>query len=359
MQKLLVLSFVAIISVFFFQTLSLDIVNAETKTATTQNIIRRSEGVLRGSALNRTAPEYPRAAKEQNVEGDVVIEITIDEEGKVSNARAMSGHELLVDAALEAAKQWTFKPTKLNDQAVKVSGILTFRFKLGSLAEATASSDLAQIDENIVKRSEGVIRGLATNRVSPEYPREAKEQNVEGDVTVQIIIDEEGKVVSAKATSGHELLQDVSVTAAKGWTFKPFELDGKPTRVSAELSFRFKLGSLQQDLASKGINIPNIPPPSIIRRSEGVLRGNAINRALPQYPAIAKDAEIEGDVVVEVTIDEEGKVALARVVSGHPLLQASAIVAAKEWTFNPTSIDGTPVKVSGVLTFRFALDKNK
>lgn len=358
MQKLLVLSFVAIISVFFFQTLSLDIVNAETKTAATQNIIRRSEGVLRGSALNRTAPEYPRAAKEQNVEGDVVIEITIDEEGKVSNARAMSGHELLVDAALEAAKQWTFKPTKLNDQAVKVSGILTFRFKLGNLAGTTTtlSSDAGQTDENIVKRSEGVIRGLATNRVSPEYPRAAKEQNVEGDVTVQIIIDEEGKVVSAKATSGHELLQDVSVTAAKGWTFKPFELDGKPTRVSAELSFRFKLGSLQQDLASKGVDIPL---PSIIRRSEGVLRGNAINRALPKYPAVAKDAEIEGDVVVEITIDEEGKVALARVVSGHPLLQASAIVAAKEWTFNPTSIDGTPVKVSGVLTFRFALDKNK
>ncbi len=352
MQKLLVLSFVAIISVFFFQTLSLDIVNAETKTAATQSIIRRSEGVLRGSALNRTAPEYPRAAKEQNVEGDVIVEITIDEEGKVSNARAMSGHELLVDAAVEAAKQWTFKPTKLNDHAVKVSGILTFRFKLGSLAGTTTSVEESQTDEKAIKRSEGVIRGLATNRVSPEYPKAAKEQNVEGDVTVQILIDEEGKVVNAKATSGHELLQDVSVTAAKGWTFKPFELDGKAVRVSAELSFRFKLGSLQQDLASKGIDIPL---PSIIRRSEGVLRGNAINKALPEYPAVAKDAEVEGDVVVEVTVDEEGKVSNARVVSGHPMLQASAIVAAKEWTFNPTSIDGNPVKVSGVLTFRFRI----
>ncbi|MFY9223693.1 MAG: energy transducer TonB [Blastocatellia bacterium] len=354
MQKLLVLSFVAIISVFFFQTLSLDIVNAETKTAATQSIIRRSEGVLRGSALNRTAPEYPRAAKEQNVEGDVIVQITIDEEGKVSNARAMSGHELLVDAAVEAAKQWTFKPTKLNDHDVKVSGILTFRFKLGSLAATTTSLGESQTDENIIKRSEGVIRGLATNRVSPEYPRAAKEQNVEGDVTVQIIINEEGKVVSAKATSGHELLQDVSVTAAKGWTFKPFELEGKPTRVSANLSFRFKLGSFEEDLASEGI-----PLPSIIRRSEGVLRNNAINKALPQYPALAKTAEVEGDVVVEITVDEEGSVTVARVISGHPLLQASSIAAAKQWTFNPTSIDGNPVKVSGVLTFRFALDKNK
>lgn len=356
MQKLLVLSFVAIISVFFFQTLSLDIINANTKNTATQSIIRRSEGTIRGNALNRTAPEYPKAAKEQNVEGDVTVEITIDEEGKVISARAMSGHELLVDAAVEASKQWTFKPTKLNDQAVKVSGILTFRFKLGNLADATTtlSSDASQTDENIVKRSEGVIRGLATNRVSPEYPREAKQQNIEGDVTVQIIINEEGKVISAKATSGHELLQDVSVTAAKGWTFKPFELDGKPTRVSGELSFRFKLGSLQQDLASKGVDIPL---PNIIRRSEGVLRNNAINKALPQYPALAKTAEVEGDVIVEVTIDEEGKVAVARVVSGHPLLQSSAIVAAKQWEFNPTLLNDQPIKVSGVLTFRFALDK--
>jgi protein TonB len=59
-----------------------------------------------------------------------VVEITIGEEGEVANARVLSGHALLQQAALSAAKRWKFKPTLLNNTAVKVSGVLTFRFKL-------------------------------------------------------------------------------------------------------------------------------------------------------------------------------------------------------------------------------------
>jgi protein TonB len=59
--------------------------------------------------------------------------------------------------------------------------------------------------------------------------------------------------------------------------------------------------------------------------------------------------------VIEITIGEQGEVVNARVVSGHPLLQQAALSAAKRWRFKPTLLNNVPVKVSGVLTFRFTL----
>jgi protein TonB len=74
--------------------------------------------------------EYPPSAKSEHIEGDVVVEITINEEGNVISARAINGPDQLKEAALSAAKRWKFKPVVLNNKPIKVSGVLTFRFKL-------------------------------------------------------------------------------------------------------------------------------------------------------------------------------------------------------------------------------------
>src|SRR3989442_5993217 len=70
-------------------------------------IIRKSGGVLQGSATRRVEPGYPPLAKAARVSGAVVVEVTIDEEGNVMSARAISGHPLLKDAALAAARGLT------------------------------------------------------------------------------------------------------------------------------------------------------------------------------------------------------------------------------------------------------------
>lgn len=95
--------------------------------------------------------------------------------------------------------------------------------------------------------------------------------------------------------------------------------------------------------------------PSIIRRSEGVIQGNAVNRVTPDYPDLAKRSNVSGEVRVDIVIGERGEVISARAVSGHPTLQAAALRAAKQWKFNPTMLNGVPVKVEGILTFRFFL----
>ncbi len=90
--------------------------------------------------------------------------------------------------------------------------------------------------------------------------------------------------------------------------------------------------------------------------SGGVLNGKATSLPKPAYPPIAKQARASGTVVVQVIVDEKGNVVSARAVSGHPLLQAASVAAARGAKFSPTKLNGKPVKVSGVITYNFAAE---
>lgn len=92
--------------------------------------INVSGGVLQGSAIKKPAPAYPPIAKAARAAGAVQVQVTISEDGRVIDAQVVSGHPLLRDAAVQAARQWVFKPTELSGVPVKVQGILTFNFTL-------------------------------------------------------------------------------------------------------------------------------------------------------------------------------------------------------------------------------------
>lgn len=98
---------------------------------------------------------------------------------------------------------------------------------------------------------------------------------------------------------------------------------------------------------------PPKPTPPRAPISGGVLNGKAISLPKPVYPPIARQAHASGTVVVQVTIDENGKVISAAAVSGHPLLRAVARAAALGARFSPTKLSGQPVKVTGVITYNF------
>jgi TonB family protein len=87
----------------------------------------------------------------------------------------------------------------------------------------------------------------------------------------------------------------------------------------------------------------------------GGLNGKATVKPQPEYPPIAKAARVQGTVVIEIVVDEEGKVISAKSVSGHPLLQQPGENAARHAKFTPTTLCGRPVKVSGVVTYNFIL----
>lgn len=101
---------------------------------------------------------------------------------------------------------------------------------------------------------------------------------------------------------------------------------------------------------------PPPPPPKPTPHapiSGGVLNGKAVHLVTPPYPAIARSAHASGAVQVQVLIDENGNVIAAHAVSGHPLLQAAAVAAARASKFTPTKLSGQPVKVNGVIIYNF------
>lgn len=92
--------------------------------------------------------------------------------------------------------------------------------------------------------------------------------------------------------------------------------------------------------------------------SGGVLNGKATNLVKPAYPAAAKAVKAQGAVNVQVVIDEQGSVVSATAVSGHPLLREASVTAARASKFSPTTLEGKPVKVTGVIVYNFVLPKS-
>jgi TonB family protein len=89
-----------------------------------------SGGILNGKAISKPAPVYPAVARAARASGAVYVQITVDESGKVIFAKAVSGHPLLQQAAVEAAYESRFAPTRLEGQPVKVSGTISYNFVL-------------------------------------------------------------------------------------------------------------------------------------------------------------------------------------------------------------------------------------
>jgi protein TonB len=187
---------------------------------------------------------------------------------------------------------------------------------------------------------------------APEKQEEAKptkaEQNV--DVRKELIADVSRtelvpKEVSAKASDIPPVRRGVTtvVGTESSNAAAPIAGPGTGTGIVA--------GPTKVNIADEPP--PPAPTPPRAPISGGVLNGKAISLPKPAYPAIARTAHASGTVVVQVVIDENGSVISAHAVSGHPLLTAVAVAAARGARFSPTKLSGQPVKVTGVITYNF------
>jgi len=89
-----------------------------------------SKGVITGQAISLPQPAYPPIARQMRIQGRVSVQVLIDEQGRVISATAVDGHPTLTPAAQRAALGARFKPTLLSEIPVKVSGVITYDFKL-------------------------------------------------------------------------------------------------------------------------------------------------------------------------------------------------------------------------------------
>jgi TonB family protein len=96
-------------------------------------------------------------------------------------------------------------------------------------------------------------------------------------------------------------------------------------------------------------------PPHKVALSPGVAAGLRIGGDMPQYPAIAKAAQVQGTVVLQATVSKEGTVENLRVINGPPMLQSAAMNAVRTWTYKPYLLNGEPVEVETQVNVVFSL----
>jgi periplasmic protein TonB len=103
--------------------------------------------------------------------------------------------------------------------------------------------------------------------------------------------------------------------------------------------------------------IPKLAPvaPQRIRVSQGITKGLLIHRVEPPYPMLAREARVQGEVVLRAVISPGGEIQNLEVISGHPMLVPAAIAAVKEWRYKPYLLNGQPVEVETTITVIFNL----
>ncbi len=114
-------------------------------------------------------------------------------------------------------------------------------------------------------------------------------------------------------------------------------------------------GVLGSVISSTPTAVPKVATPSRIRVSQGVSQGLLIHQVRPTYPALARQARIQGTVVLQAVIGKDGNIQNLKVVSGHPMLAPAALEAVKQWKYKPYYLNGEPVEVDTTINVNFTL----
>jgi len=105
---------------------------------------------------------------------------------------------------------------------------------------------------------------------------------------------------------------------------------------------------------------PSAPPPpkqtpQRIRLGGNVQQAKLVSQPMPVYPPLARQARIQGNVVLHAIISKDGRVEQLSVISGHPLLIQSALDAVRQWRYQPTTLNGDAVEVDTTITVTFTM----
>ena len=108
-------------------------------------------------------------------------------------------------------------------------------------------------------------------------------------------------------------------------------------------------------ISSTPVAVPKVATPQRVRVSQGVTQGLLIHKVQPAYPPLARQARIQGTVLLQAEISKDGTIENLRLISGHPMLAPAAIEAVKQWRYKPYILNGEPVEVDTQITVNFTL----
>ncbi len=193
-------------------------------------------------------------------------------------------------------------------------------------------------------------------KVDPVYPSEAKEAGIEGSVTLEATTNKQGRVENVKILRSVPELDQAAIDAVKQWVYEPMVIDGEPHGVVFTVTCRFSLDDKKSGKSFEG-GVVGMDEKPAVRAIGEIKPPKLIKKVDPVYPAEAKEAGIEGIVIVEATTDIYGRVIDTKVLQSIPELDQAAIDAVKQWIYEPMVIDGEPRGIIFTVTCTFKLDE--
>ena len=209
-------------------------------------------------------------------------------------------------------------------------------------------SSLCGAMEAPVKLKNRQERPKLIKRVSPVYPPQAVKQKIAGRIAVEAVTDEQGNVVKATVIPADirlPLLEEAALTAIRQWKYEPYMVEGKAKPVQFTVLIFFRLNG---DSKEKKNLIPDEERPELVKK------------IAPRYPSEALKKHIQGQVKLEVTIDETGAVTAVEPLEGQKadlLLVEEAMRTVKQWVYEPYLRDDKAEAVTFEVTVTFKLNK--
>jgi periplasmic protein TonB len=114
-------------------------------------------------------------------------------------------------------------------------------------------------------------------------------------------------------------------------------------------------GVIGSVLSSTPVAVPKVATPQRVRVSSGVVSGLLLRKVNPTYPPLARQARIQGTVILQAEISKDGNIENLQLISGHPMLAPAAIEAVKQWKYKPYLLNGEPVEVETQVQVNFTL----
>lgn len=189
--------------------------------------------------------EFPLAARDEVLQGQVLIRMSVAETGDVTNVEVVSGHPILAQSAMAAAKKWKFKPFIRNGKAVPVNTVVPFDFAFKDKINQTSTIKSTHLgpdkDGKPLSLGKDLVAGELVYTVNPVYPPEARRKGIQGKVVFSAIIDKDGTVKKLKAVLGPRELIDAAAAAVQQWRYKPYMLNGEPVEIDTTITVNFKL----------------------------------------------------------------------------------------------------------------------
>lgn len=183
---------------------------------------------------------YPKDAFDRFVQGRVLLRVRVSETGDVNSVEVTSGNPMLTGAAIEAVRQWKFRPLIKDGKAVPAVTSIPIDFSIPGIKNCLDETSR----QSFVQVPQSVSEGYLMHAVSPVYPDVARAARIQGPVVLCAVIDTQGKVKNVEVAGGRPELSSSAKYAVQQWRYRPYVVDGKPVDVKTQVVVWFRLGSL-------------------------------------------------------------------------------------------------------------------